>query len=106
MIGYIPFPGRNRGTAQDMHIKALFGLRPQDKWPAEGIPPREIQGIVVEVLPLPQPRIDIPGQQRRPRFKLRVMGTCPACQCKFALSRLAQHWPACKQRDNFTEGEG
>lgn len=95
MKGYIEHPWRNRGTAFSDQINEMLGLAPKQKLPEEGMPPRLIRGIEVWVRPLP-PKVD-----NHRRFSLRVRGRCPFCQCEFAVSRLAQHAPACKQRDNY-----
>lgn len=99
MKGFIEserWPGRGF-TAHNPEIKKMFGLDEKTKWPAEGMPERVVQGITLRVVPLPPA---VPGKRRR--FIIRAQAQCPACASWFGITRLRQHWPACKQRDNYT----
>lgn len=72
------WPTRN---AHSHHVKEMFGLRPEQKWPSEGLPARTIQGIVVWVEPLLLGR----GKMHR------VRALCPQCQHEMSAGRLHQH---------------
>lgn len=70
--------------AHSNQVRALLGLRPRQKLPAEGMPPRLIQGILVWVTPLgPNPT----------RFKRSTHRVLARCNCGKVLSagRLHQH---------------
>ena len=82
--------GRN---AFDWEVKALFGLPPKAKWPAEGMPMRVIQGITVWVEPAP-PRTTTMRWGREVTVKSskhRTFGVCQACQKTIPLGRMHQH---------------
>jgi hypothetical protein len=68
-------------TAHDRTVKVLMGLGEKDKWPKEGLPPREVQGIRVWVKPI--------GNSTA--FYLRAMCECPICHKKMPIGRLKQH---------------
>lgn len=65
----------------------LFGLRPEQKWPAAGLPGREIQGVTVLVMAL-NPHRD---RHSRAGMRHRVVAACPVCQKSLSLGRLGQH---------------
>lgn len=84
---FLADPQYRNWAATEGHVKALFGLSPKAKWPAEGVPRRDVQGILCWVEPLRERR---PGL-RRPNFGLRAMAQCPACARVVAIGRLKQH---------------
>lgn len=70
-------------NAHTSEIKKLFGLRPEQKWPKEGMPPRVIQGVQVWVL-------SVPGAKYFGRLH-RVRCACLFCDKTLSLGRLHQH---------------
>jgi hypothetical protein len=78
---FIHDPKHPRYVAHSNIINELLGLGPKGKVPAEGLQPRQIQGITVWADPL------VKGA----RFKLRVRCKCPACGNEMPVGRLAQH---------------
>ena len=77
---YIVDPRWGPRPAHDASVKELFGLRREAKWPVEGMPEREIQGIRCRVDPL------VEGP-----FKLRARAICPICGMDLPIGRLEQH---------------
>jgi hypothetical protein len=77
---FVKSPGR-QWNAHDSDIKEMFGLDRKAKWPAAGMPAREIQGIKCWVGPLV-------GGRRAPH---RAMAECPACGKEVSIGRLRQH---------------
>lgn len=67
----------------DADMKAAFGLRPQDKWPADGVAGRRIQGVFMWV-------DSLVGARGRGQT-LRAMCRCPVCEHVMAVGRLNQH---------------
>lgn len=81
----------DRFPAHDPDVKTLFGLHPKAKWPSEGMPNREINGVQCWVKPLgPQIQSLRTGKLSRP-FQLRAMCSCPNCGAVVSIGRLAQH---------------
>lgn len=78
------YPHRN---AQSHTVKRLLGLLTTEKLPAEGMPPRIIQGIEVWVEPLRPPRL----YRSRRGCMHRVMAKCPVCGQILSAGRLHQH---------------
>ena len=76
-------PDAPRYNAHSNHVKEMFGLRPEQKWPAEGLPVRSIQGISVWVVPL--------DFARRTGIFHRVRAFCPKCERAMSAGRLHQH---------------
>lgn len=74
-------------VAVSSEVKAMFGLRPEQKWPAAGLPARVIDGVTVMVRPLDPNR----PRGRAGRKPHRVMATCAVCQKTVSLGRLGQH---------------
>ena len=67
-------------VASSGRVKVLMGLRPEAKWPTDGLWPRVIQGVMIRVQPLKA------GRKRH-----RVLGECPVCGKVTSLGRLGQH---------------
>jgi ribosomal protein S27AE len=61
----------------------MFGLDRKAKWPAEGMPPRMVQGVLVAVDSLAEAKAN-------KRFH-RARAQCPQCGHKLSAGRLAQH---------------
>ena len=76
--------GRN---AQSHTVRAMLGLAPLQKIPAQGMPARYVQGILVWVDPLPERPI---GRRRR-RATHRVRALCPDCGQTLSAGRMHQH---------------
>jgi hypothetical protein len=76
------WPDLNR-HASSSGIKILLGLDPKAKLPRDGMPAREVQGIIIGVLPL-DPRTS----RRRVH---RVYAVCPDCSKQMSAGRLHQH---------------
>ncbi len=78
-----------RSSAGDTKVKALFGLRPQQDWPSEGLDPIIVDGWQVWVNPL------TPLEHRR-KFggirRHRVMTRCPICAQAVSAGRTMQHY--------------
>jgi len=66
--------------AFDPEVKQFFGLRPEDKWPEQGMSSRTIQGILCWVDPLTVGR-----------FTIRARAMCPVCSRTVPIGRLEQH---------------
>lgn len=90
------FPGR-KATTRDMFL--LFG-QPVQKWPRDGLQPRQIQGILCWVEPArtgEQAAIAAENRAplrsgRLPTYKPhRVLCICPDCGATVSAGRLAQH---------------
>lgn len=64
-------------------LKVAFGLEPQAKWPDQGLPPRNVQGIAVFVLSKEQAKA-------RGLFH-RARAVCPNCHETLSAGRLRQH---------------
>ena len=86
MQHFFRVPGRESRNAHSHVMKELFGLRPQQPWPAEGMKPRVIQGILTWVAPLSAE----PDVGRR-RCRHRVMARCPDCAMVLSAGRMHQH---------------
>lgn len=82
--------GRN---AFDSEVKVFFGLGPKDKWPEQGLPRRNIQGIECWVDPAPIAKTVMRwGKEVRVKSsKHRTFGICPACKATIPLGRMEQH---------------
>ena len=82
-----------RWPAADWQIKMHFGLRPTAKWPAEGCPKREIQGITCWVEPMAAPvyRERYGKTIKAKSSKHRTFGICPVCHTIQPLGRMKQH---------------
>lgn len=83
------YPDRRWHASSD-GMKILLGLDPKSKYPAEGMPPRTIQGVTVWVEPL---KGETPNHGKRHTH--RVMAKCPNCHQKMSAGRLHQH--VCKK---------
>jgi hypothetical protein len=79
---------QHRWPAHDAAVKAFFGLRPEQKWPDEGMPSIFIDtpGGKVQAFVISK---DV--AQREGRFQ-RCLCICPACSEVVPLGRLNQHW--------------
>jgi hypothetical protein len=73
-------------------VKEFLGLDRKAKLPAEGMPPREIQGFQVYVLSLTEARA-------KKQFH-RVMAICPTCGKHLSAGRLQQHQHVDKETSN------
>lgn len=82
---YIPDPDNARYPAPSHKVNEMLGVT--GKLPREGMPPREICGIVVWVEPLP----DRPPNVTWKRSTHRVRCECPGCGVKLSVGRLRQH---------------
>lgn len=69
--------------ADSAGIKELLGLDPKGHIPAEGMPPKVIQGVTVWIKPL-----DPKTSRRRVH---RVWARCPDCGAEMSVGRLHQH---------------
>ncbi len=67
--------------ANEAEIKHMMGITPNKKWPNQGMPTKNIQGIVVYVTELGNPS----GNFHRAR------AICPVCTRDVSAGRLAQH---------------
>jgi hypothetical protein len=92
----VRFPGHKMHAGE---MREQLGLGIKGKLPREGMSSRNINGYEVTVVPQHQ---EI-GRGRR-GMKHRVLAACPHCGCFIPFGRLAQHEPACPQRDNSTGG--
>ena len=63
----------------------MFGLRPEQKWPAEGVDSRVIDGVTVLVMALN------PHRRKDRTHTHRVVCACPVCNKTLTLGRLGQH---------------
>ena len=81
-------PGRPWRPAHDSDVKEFFGLRPEQKWPDEGMPSIFIDtpGGKVQAFVISKD-----AAQREGRFQ-RCLCICPACSETVPLGRLNQHW--------------
>jgi hypothetical protein len=70
-------------NAHEGDLKKMFGLEPKKKWPAEGLPPRNIQGIKVWV----NPRTTATQENQFHRCR----AECPRCLKILSAGRLHQH---------------
>lgn len=89
-IGLVDSNGRQ---AWDRDVKALFGLSDKSKWPDEGMPKREIQGLVCWVEPK-APRVTTMRWGREVTVKSskhRAFCICPVCGETIPLGRIRQH---------------
>lgn len=75
------FPGRLANSA-DFYL--LMGQT--RRWPAEGLPARQVQGIKMWVAPLSAKPVD--GSRRAGH---RVLCQCPTCGATLSAGRLVQH---------------
>lgn len=67
-------------------MKILFGLNPKQKWPAEGLPARTINGIKIWVNPLQGEK---PNHGKRHTHRVRAK--CPYCGQEMSAGRINQH---------------
>lgn len=74
------------GYASNTDMKALLGLRPGQKLPAEGMPERLIQGVRVYVTPKGAGRKRILKSSKH-----RIMAICGQCYAHVSVGRLHQH---------------
>lgn len=77
-------------------VRAMLGLPDGAKLPAEGMPPRRIQGIMVWVTPLMGPRVPRRVGRwgrvlERKSSRHRVLAQCPDCGKVLSVGRLGQH---------------
>jgi hypothetical protein len=87
---YIRAPGSNC-PAQEHHLRTMFGIT-GGKWPAQGCKPREIQGIMVHVLPTDHASlINLATGKKRSRAQHRCIAACPECGAQVSAGRLQQH---------------
>lgn len=87
--GYLCNPDYPNYQAWGSEVKKFFGLKPTQKWPAEGMPKRIIQGITCWVLPGPAPS-KVKSSQHR------TMACCPNCGKVTPIGRLKQHAKGCR----------
>lgn len=90
---YLKDPAYPRWPMHNPQVKEAFGLPLKAKWPAEGLPKREIQGITCWVEPMAAP---IYAQRYGKTVKVksskhRTFGICPACNATIPLGRMEQH---------------
>jgi len=89
--------------------KPYFGLGINERWPAEGIAPRKINGYffyVKELLPLEERKGLDPRWPQGIANPNRFMVVCPVCDKHFTYGRLAQHLAVHnKPRADLTEAE-
>lgn len=81
---FLRHPQRNEFPAHSHHVLPMLGLKPGAHLPRDGMPPREIQGIVVWVEPVQEEDTGF-GAPHRVRAK------CPACGKEMSAGRLPQH---------------
>jgi hypothetical protein len=86
----IAVPGSHGSHARDSQFKALFGLRPEQKWPAAGLNPITVPTGVKLWVDAVRPS----SRQGKPRLK----AMCPYCCGIFGGGRIQQHWEACRVR--------
>lgn len=75
-----------RDTQRNAHspaVKAMFGLRPEQKWPERGLPVRRVQGINVWVLSK--------DEAKQTKKFHRVRAECPHCGETMSAGRMHQH---------------
>lgn len=90
---FIASPRNPRWPAQEHELRAMFGMT-GGKWPKQGCPARQIQGIWVHVLPSDHEsltRLGLPGERKARRAQHRCLATCPECGAGVSAGRLAQH---------------
>lgn len=100
---FIPSPRNPRWPAQEHELRAMFGVTGH-RWPKQGCPAREFNGIWVHVLPADHvslTRLGLPGEQKARRAQHRCIATCPECGAQVSAGRLAQH--RCSAKTNKTE---
>jgi hypothetical protein len=90
-MNYLKHPVHASWTAHSAQVKEMMGLDHKAHWPAEGMPPRQIQGFVIWVNPLEgdAPRNGAGRVSRR--AKHRVMARCLVCGKEMSAGRTAQH---------------
>lgn len=71
------------------HVKALFGLTSEAKWPAEGLPEREVNGWKIWVKPLALSPDT--GKRLFRRMRHRAVAQCPKCSQVMSIGRVHQH---------------
>jgi hypothetical protein len=79
---------------QDAQFKALFGLRPEDKWPMDGLPCRTVQSSTGPVIELWVAPLKLSSRQGKPR----LMARCGVCSHVFGAGRIQQHYETCARR--------
>ena len=72
-------------VASSDRVKVMFGLRPEQKWPAEGVDSRVIDGVTVLVMALN------PHRRKDRTHTHRVVCACPVCNKTLTLVRLGHH---------------
>ena len=90
-------PRTIRATANQ--LKPFFNLKPGQPWPAEGMTPRAVKGIVLFVRPLGkllEPQGPYWRKNLREGLNSRLMAYCPDCQALVSYGRLHQHMAACQ----------
>lgn len=72
--------------ASSGELNQRLGLKPKEKLPDKGMPPREVDGFEVWVL-----------EKQPGRRTHRVMAKCPVCRIIISAGRLQQHMPIHKE---------
>lgn len=79
---------------RDREFKILFGLRPEQKWPNDGLGTRHIVTSQGETMSLwVNPKTD-----RSSQGVPRLIALCPCCSRTFGAGKIQQHYVACKAR--------
>jgi hypothetical protein len=81
---------RGYWQATSHEVKELFGLKPNDAWPDEGMPKRVIQGFVCWIDAAAPYKTNKQGKQYRP-FKIRAKMFCGICGDETPIGRAIQH---------------
>lgn len=85
MQRFVPHPQRPTWNAHNSQIKELFGFRPEQKWPREGVPERLLTLNTGETARAWVHPLGRPGQPHR------AMIACPGCLSTFTLGKFMQH---------------
>lgn len=78
------------GTMSNRHIKEALGCDPKRHWPAEGVPPTRVRGILVKVLPA------FPGKHRSGSGGRRCLALHEPCGRWVCTGHFGQHLEGCK----------
>lgn len=90
----VPNPEYPNHPSRDPEFKTLFGLRPKDKWPEEGMGTVKVKTSEGEELSL----WVLPLSPRSSQGVPRLVALCPRCSHTFGGGKIQQHFMACARR--------
>lgn len=99
---FIASPSNPKYAAQEHELRAMFGVT-GPRWPKQGCPARQIQGIWVHVLPADHISLLGPDGKKARRAQHRCIAACPECGAQVSAGRLAQH--RCDARVNKAKAQ-